>query len=54
MLFGILMIMLPLAGLLSLIWIIGAYSVFFGALLLAVALRLRARWQTMAAAAHTA
>jgi uncharacterized membrane protein HdeD (DUF308 family) len=53
-LFGILMIMLPLAGLLSLIWIIGAYSIFFGALLLAVALRLRARWQTMAAAARTA
>jgi uncharacterized membrane protein HdeD (DUF308 family) len=50
-LFGILMIMLPLAGLLSLVWLIGAYSVFFGALLLAVAVRLRARWRTTQAAA---
>jgi hypothetical protein len=53
-LFGILMIMLPLAGLLSLIWIIGVYSVFFGTLLLTLALRLRARWQATAAAARTA
>jgi len=54
-LFGILMILLPLAGLLSLIWLLGAYSVFFGALLLAVALRLRARWRaTKAAAARPA
>src|SRR5262245_39079963 len=49
-LFGILMILLPLAGLLALIWLIGAYSIFFGALLLAVALRLRARWRAGAAA----
>jgi uncharacterized membrane protein HdeD (DUF308 family) len=53
-LFGILMILLPLAGLLSLIWLLGAYSVFFGGLLLAVALRLRARWRTQAAAARPA
>jgi len=44
-LFGIMMILLPLAGLLALIWIIGAYSIFFGALLVAVALRLRTRWR---------
>src|SRR5262245_9770902 len=44
-LFGIVMILLPLAGLLALIWLIGAYSLFFGALLLAVAVRLRARWR---------
>jgi Short repeat of unknown function (DUF308) len=50
-LFGILMILLPLAGLLSLIWLLGAYSVFFGMLLLAVALRLRARWRATQAAA---
>jgi uncharacterized membrane protein HdeD (DUF308 family) len=50
-LFGILMILLPLAGLLSLIWLLGAYSVFFGILLLAVALRLRARWRATQAAA---
>ena len=50
-LFGILMIMLPLAGLLSLVWLIGAYSIFFGALLLAVAVKLRARWRTAQAPA---
>jgi uncharacterized membrane protein HdeD (DUF308 family) len=49
-LFGILMILLPLAGLLALIWLIGAYSILFGALLLAVALRLRAHWQTQVTA----
>jgi len=53
-LFGILMILLPLAGLLSLIWLIGAYSLFFGTLLLAVALRLRARWRAQAAYAGPA
>ena len=45
-LFGILMILMPLAGLLSLVWLLGAYSVFFGSLLLAVAFRLGARWRT--------
>src|SRR5262249_49334154 len=49
-LFGILMILLPLAGLLALVWLIGAYSIFFGALLLAVALKLRARWRKGATA----
>lgn len=53
-LFGILMILLPLAGLLALIWLIGAYSLFFGALLLAVALRLRARWRSRAGSARPA
>jgi len=52
--FGILMILLPLAGLLALIWLIGAYSLFFGALLLAVALRLRARWRAKAVSARPA
>ena len=42
--FGILMILLPWAGLLSLVMLVGAYSLFFGSLLLALALRLRARW----------
>jgi uncharacterized membrane protein HdeD (DUF308 family) len=53
-LFGILMILLPLAGLLSLIWLIGMYSIFFGVLLLATALRLRARWRTQTADAGVA
>ena len=48
-LFGIMMILLPLAGLLVLTSLLGAYSVFFGVLLLAVALKLRARWRTQAA-----
>ena len=43
---GIHMIVLPLAGLLSLIWLIGMYSIFFGALLLAMSLRRGARWRT--------
>jgi uncharacterized membrane protein HdeD (DUF308 family) len=38
---GILMILLPWAGLLSLVWLIGAYSLFFGVLLLVVAFRAR-------------
>jgi uncharacterized membrane protein HdeD (DUF308 family) len=54
-LFGILMILMPMAGLLALVWLLGAYSVLFGVLLLAVALRLRARWRaTQAAAARAA
>lgn len=50
-LFGILMLLTPLAGLRWLVWLIGAYSVFFGALLLAVAVKLRARWRATRAAA---
>jgi uncharacterized membrane protein HdeD (DUF308 family) len=42
--FGILMVLLPWAGLLSLIWLIGAYSLFFGILLLVTAFRVRAAW----------
>jgi uncharacterized membrane protein HdeD (DUF308 family) len=40
--FGVLMVLLPWAGLLSLIWLIGAYSLFFGLLLLFFGFRLRA------------
>lgn len=43
--FGVLMVLLPWAGLLSLIWLIGAYSLFFGVLLLALAFRLRSASQ---------
>jgi uncharacterized membrane protein HdeD (DUF308 family) len=42
--FGILMVLLPWTGLLSLVWLIGAYSLFFGVLLLVLAIRLRSRW----------
>lgn len=40
--FGVLMILLPWAGLLSLVWLVGAYSLFFGALLISLAFKLRA------------
>jgi len=40
--FGVLMGLLPWAGLLSLIWLIGAYSLFFGLLFLFLGFRLRA------------
>jgi uncharacterized membrane protein HdeD (DUF308 family) len=40
--FGVLMVLLPWAGLLSLIWLIGAYSLFFGLLVLFLGFRLRA------------
>ena len=42
---GVLMILLPWEGLLALTWLVGAYSLVFGALLLAVALELRSRWR---------
>ena len=38
---GILMVLLPWAGLLALIWVVGAYSLFFGILLLVTAFRVR-------------
>ena len=37
---GILMVLLPWAGLLALIWLVGAYSLFFGILLLVSAFRI--------------
>ncbi|HTY79181.1 MAG TPA: HdeD family acid-resistance protein [Candidatus Bathyarchaeia archaeon] len=39
---GILMVLLPWAGLLALVWLIGGYSLFFGILLLVTAFRVRA------------
>jgi uncharacterized membrane protein HdeD (DUF308 family) len=40
--FGVLMIAYPLAGALTVIWLIGAYAVLFGILLIAFSFRLRA------------
>jgi uncharacterized membrane protein HdeD (DUF308 family) len=40
-LFGVLLVIFPGAGALSLTWMIGAYAVLFGILLIALALRLR-------------
>jgi uncharacterized membrane protein HdeD (DUF308 family) len=42
--FGVLMVLLPLAGLLALHTLVGAYSFCFGLLVVVVALRLRTRW----------
>jgi len=44
--FGVLMGLLPWAGLLSLIWMIGAYSLFFGILFIIFGFRLRSIAQT--------
>lgn len=46
--FGVSMVLLPWAGLLALTWLLGASSLCFGVLLVAVALRLRARWHAQA------
>lgn len=43
--FGVMMVLLPWAGLLALTWLLGASSLCFGLLLVVVALRLRARRQ---------
>jgi uncharacterized membrane protein HdeD (DUF308 family) len=43
--FGVMMVLLPWAGLLALTWLLGASSLCFGVLLFVVALRLRARWR---------
>lgn len=40
-LFGILMFLMPAAGALALIWLIGAYAILYGLLMLGFALRLR-------------
>ena len=39
--FGVLLAVLPAVGILSLVWLIGAYAVMFGILLVALALRVR-------------
>lgn len=40
-LFGVLLVAMPVIGLLTLVWLIGAYAVIFGILLLGLAFRLR-------------
>jgi uncharacterized membrane protein HdeD (DUF308 family) len=43
LLFGLILLLNPGAGALALIWLIGAYAIAFGSLMLALALRLRSR-----------
>ncbi len=40
--FGVLLFLFPGAGALAVVWLIGAYAIIFGALLIALSLRLRA------------
>src|SRR2546427_10755875 len=49
-LFGLLIIVWPGAGFLTLLWMIGGYAIFFGILLLVLAFRLRSHHQRQAAA----
>ena len=42
-LFGLILVIVPALGILTLVWIIGGYAVFFGVIMLALAFRLRAR-----------
>ncbi len=44
-LFGLALMLMPVAGALAVVWLIGAYAVLFGLLLLTLALRLR-KWGT--------
>src|SRR5689334_1233709 len=41
--FGLVLVVVPALGLLTLVWIIGAYAIIFGAVMLMLAFRLRAR-----------
>lgn len=46
--FGVLMLWRPLAGALAIIWLIGAYAIVFGAIMVALAFRLRSHAATPA------
>ena len=52
--FGVMMVLLPWAGLLALGFLVGASSLCFGVLLVVVALRLRTQWHAQHAKAHHA
>jgi uncharacterized membrane protein HdeD (DUF308 family) len=50
-LFGLMVLVAPGAGALALIWVIGAYSIVFGAMLVGLSLRLRKHRHTSNGAA---
>src|SRR5262249_19440344 len=41
--FGLILVIVPALGILTLVWIIGGYAIFFGLIMLTLAFRLRAR-----------
>ena len=43
MVFGLLLVIAPGLGILTLVWIIGGYAILFGLIMLMLAFRLRAR-----------
>ncbi|MGC9990952.1 MAG: DUF308 domain-containing protein [Candidatus Cybelea sp.] len=49
-LFGVLMVWFPLAGALALVWLISAYAIVFGILMIALSLRLRGHSAALTAA----
>ena len=51
--FGVLMVWFPLAGMLAVIWLIAAYAIVFGFIMIGFALRLRAHGQMPATPAST-
>lgn len=51
--FGVLMLWRPLAGFLAIIWLIAAYAIVFGIMMIGFSLRLRAHAQTPIAPAAT-
>lgn len=52
-LFGIVLVIQPGAGLVTLLWFVGAYSVAYGAIVLVLAFRLRSAVRTVSDDAHT-
>jgi uncharacterized membrane protein HdeD (DUF308 family) len=51
--FGGLFIMLPVAGILSLVWLIGLWAIFFGAVLIALAVQMRRQGKELLANSAT-
>jgi uncharacterized membrane protein HdeD (DUF308 family) len=53
-LFGIVLVIQPGAGLITLLWFVGAYAVVFGVIIVVWAFRLRGAVHAAADGAHTA
>jgi uncharacterized membrane protein HdeD (DUF308 family) len=46
--FGLVLVVVPTLGILTLVWIIGGYAIVFGVVMLTLAFRLRARHERSA------